>query len=95
MLDSPFQSLDLPRLRRAMDRIHEQVANRHGRVELTRSGCDDVCVILSKAELESPSLVRWKSPSRKRRNTRRCAKISRALPSNAGHVGRRRDFLRP
>ena len=36
-----------------MDRIHEQVAGGHGRVELTRPGCDDVCVILSKAELES------------------------------------------
>ncbi|HET6248737.1 MAG TPA: hypothetical protein VFE47_13625 [Tepidisphaeraceae bacterium] len=53
MPESLFQSLDLMRLRSAMDRIHEQVAAGHGRIELTRSGCDDVCVILSKAELES------------------------------------------
>jgi PHD/YefM family antitoxin component YafN of YafNO toxin-antitoxin module len=53
MPDSPFKSLDLSRLRRALARVHEQVSGRHGRIELTRDGCDDVCVILSKAELES------------------------------------------
>jgi PHD/YefM family antitoxin component YafN of YafNO toxin-antitoxin module len=53
MSDQPFQSLDVSHLRSALNKIHEQVAGNHGRVELTRAGCDDVCVILSKAELES------------------------------------------
>ncbi|HWE04868.1 MAG TPA: hypothetical protein VG326_20850 [Tepidisphaeraceae bacterium] len=48
-----FQSIDVLRLRDAIAKIHEQVACGHGRVELTRSGCDDICVIVSKADLES------------------------------------------
>jgi PHD/YefM family antitoxin component YafN of YafNO toxin-antitoxin module len=51
--DPAFDSLDVTQLRRAMDKIHEQVAAAHGRIELTRPGCDDVCVILSKTELQS------------------------------------------
>jgi PHD/YefM family antitoxin component YafN of YafNO toxin-antitoxin module len=47
------QMLELTRLRRALARIHEQVASRTDRVEFTREGCDDVCVIISKSELES------------------------------------------
>jgi len=53
MSEQPFQSVDVSHLRSALAKIHEQVAGSHGRVELTRAGCDDVCVILSKAELES------------------------------------------
>jgi hypothetical protein len=53
MSDQPFQSIDVANLRSAIARIHEQVADGHGRVELTREGCDDICVMLSKAELES------------------------------------------
>jgi len=53
MSDKPFQSLDVARLRRVLAKAHEQVSCHHGRIELTRAGCDDVCVILSKAELES------------------------------------------
>ncbi|HZL38367.1 MAG TPA: hypothetical protein VFC78_23845 [Tepidisphaeraceae bacterium] len=48
-----FQTLELTRLRRALAKVHGQVAGRHGRIEVTHDGCDDVCVILSKAELES------------------------------------------
>jgi PHD/YefM family antitoxin component YafN of YafNO toxin-antitoxin module len=47
------QTLEITRLRRALARIHEQVASRADRIELTREGCQDVCVIISKAELES------------------------------------------
>jgi PHD/YefM family antitoxin component YafN of YafNO toxin-antitoxin module len=53
MSDYHFQSVDVMHLRRTLAKCHENVAGRHGRVELTREGCDDVCVILSKAELES------------------------------------------
>lgn len=53
MNEALFQTLELTRLRRALAKIHEQVSCRHGRVEVTRDGCDDVCVIVSKAELES------------------------------------------
>ena len=53
MSDQLFKTLELTRLRRALAKIHEQVSCRHGRVEVTRDGCEDVCVILSKAELES------------------------------------------
>ena len=49
----PFQTIDVTRLRSAIAKIHESVACSHGRVELTRAGCDDICVILSKAELQS------------------------------------------
>jgi len=48
-----FQSIDVIRLRDAIAKIHQQVSCGHGRIELTRSGCDDVCVIVSKADLES------------------------------------------
>lgn len=50
---SSFQSLDVTRFRRALASIHEQVACGHGRVEVKRKGCDDVCVMISKAELEA------------------------------------------
>src|SRR5256885_8671814 len=53
MSETPFQSFDVAHLRRALAKVHEQVADGHRRVELTRPDCDDVCVILSKAELES------------------------------------------
>ena len=47
------QTLELTRLRRALARIHEQVSSRTERIEFTRDGSEDVCVIISKAELES------------------------------------------
>jgi hypothetical protein len=53
MAGETFQTLELTRLRKAIDRIHEQVAGRDGRVEITREGCDDVCVLISRTELES------------------------------------------
>ena len=48
-----FSSLDVTRVRRALAVLHEQVAFRRGRVEIKRRGCDDVCVMISKAELEA------------------------------------------
>lgn len=48
-----FQTLDVTRVRRALAGIHERVALGIGRVEIKRRGCDDVCVMISKAELEA------------------------------------------
>jgi len=53
MAGEAFQRLDLSRVARAMARIHEQVAQCDGRVEITREDCDDVCVLISRAELQS------------------------------------------
>lgn len=50
---SQHPTLDVTRFRRALASIHEQVAGGHGRVEVKRKGCDDVCVMISKAELEA------------------------------------------
>jgi PHD/YefM family antitoxin component YafN of YafNO toxin-antitoxin module len=48
-----FQSIDVTRFRRALANLHEVVGCGKGRIEVTRRGCDDVCVLISKAELES------------------------------------------
>lgn len=48
-----FQTLDVTRFRRALANLHEAVGCGKGRVEVTRRGCDDTCVLISKAELES------------------------------------------
>ena len=48
-----FQCLDVTRFRRARANLHELVGCGKGRIEVTRRGCEDVCVLISKAELES------------------------------------------
>ena len=48
-----FQNLDVTRFRRALANLHELVGCGKGRIEVTRRGCDDACVLISKAELES------------------------------------------
>ena len=48
-----FQTLDVTRVRRALATLHERVTLGAGRVEIKRRGCDDVCVMISKAELEA------------------------------------------
>ena len=48
-----FQSLDVTRFRRALTKLHERVGCGRGRIEIKRRGCSDVCVLISKAELES------------------------------------------
>lgn len=47
-----FQSLDVTRFRQTLAKLHEAVGCGNGRIEITRRGCDDVCVMISKAELE-------------------------------------------
>ena len=36
-----------------MDQLHERVARQWGRIEITRDGSPDACVLVSKAELQS------------------------------------------
>jgi hypothetical protein len=48
-----FQTLDVTRFRRALANLHQTVGCGCGRIEVTRRGCEDVCVLISKAELES------------------------------------------
>ena len=48
-----FQSLDVTRFRQTLAKLHEAVGCGHGRVEVTRRGCDDVCILISKCELEA------------------------------------------
>ena len=50
---SNFQTLDVTRFRQTLAKLHEAVGCGHGRVEVTRKGCDDVCVLISKCELDA------------------------------------------
>ena len=53
-MSSPlFQILDINDVRQALEQLHELIARGCGRIEITRAGCDDCCVLISKAELES------------------------------------------
>jgi hypothetical protein len=47
-----FDSYDVGYVSKALQKLHEQVARTTARVEITRDGCDDCCVLISKAELE-------------------------------------------
>jgi PHD/YefM family antitoxin component YafN of YafNO toxin-antitoxin module len=48
-----FQTLDVTRFRSTLAKLHEAVGCGKGRIEVKRRGCDDVCVLISKSELES------------------------------------------
>lgn len=48
-----IQAVDLTQFRRTLSSLHEIVGGKKKRVEIIRRGCDDVCVVISKAELES------------------------------------------
>lgn len=50
---SAFVTVDVTQFRRALARLHEQVGCCRGRVEVKRRGCNDVCVLISKAELDA------------------------------------------
>src|SRR4051812_17499147 len=48
-----FQTMDVVLAGETLARLHEMVADGRGRIEVKRGGCDDVCVLISKTELES------------------------------------------
>ena len=47
-----FHTLSLAQFLEIVEELHKRVANSHGRVEITRDGCEDVCILISKAELQ-------------------------------------------
>ena len=42
-----------PKVGRASRKLHDQVVQQKQRVHIARDGCDDVCVMISRSELES------------------------------------------
>jgi PHD/YefM family antitoxin component YafN of YafNO toxin-antitoxin module len=48
-----FQTLDVSKFRQTLAKLHEAVGCGNGRVEVTRRGCNDVCVLISRSELEA------------------------------------------
>lgn len=48
-----YQSMDITRVRQTLAHLHQQVAGGHRRIEIKRRGSDEVCVIISKSELEA------------------------------------------
>lgn len=53
LLEHANQTIDMTKVGRTIRRLHDQVCGGNRRVEITRAGCDDVCVMISKKELES------------------------------------------
>ncbi len=47
------QSVNLTEVASTIHVLHDRVCGDKRRVEITRDGCDDVCVLISKRELES------------------------------------------
>ena len=48
-----FHTLKLTEFLGAIEEFHGRVSQERGRIEITRDGCDDVCVLISKSELEA------------------------------------------
>ena len=48
-----FQSIDLAHCGHTLDDLHQRVSTGYGRIEITRKGGEDACVLISKAELET------------------------------------------
>ncbi len=48
-----FECYEVRHVGRSLEKLHEDVVRFKGRIEITRDGCDDCCVLISKAELES------------------------------------------
>jgi hypothetical protein len=46
-------TLDMTQVGRAIRKLHDHVVGARKRVEITRAGCEDICVMISKSELES------------------------------------------
>jgi PHD/YefM family antitoxin component YafN of YafNO toxin-antitoxin module len=53
MSEGSFQSLDLTAARVSLEQLFKQVIRDTGRVEITRDGSDESCVLISSAELSA------------------------------------------
>jgi PHD/YefM family antitoxin component YafN of YafNO toxin-antitoxin module len=52
MSDKSHPSFDASIVAPALESLHEQITRTRGRIEITRRGTDDRCVLISKEELE-------------------------------------------
>jgi prevent-host-death family protein len=52
-MEATFETLDVTIAQRSLADVHERVVKGTGRIELTRDGCDDAVVVISKAELDA------------------------------------------
>ncbi len=48
-----FETLDVNHVGSGLARLHEKIVRHRSRVEITRNGCDERCVIITKSELDS------------------------------------------
>ncbi len=51
--DHSYHSVDMTKVGKIIRKLHDQVVGQRRRVEITRAGCEDICVMVSKRELES------------------------------------------
>lgn len=51
--DRQHEVVDLNQVAKRIRRLHDQVCIQGQRVEITRAGCDEVCVMISKRELDA------------------------------------------
>lgn len=52
-MQSINHSIDMTKVGKMIRKLHDQVCTDKRRIEITRPGCDDVCVMISRHELES------------------------------------------
>ena len=48
-----FDSYEVKYVSGLLDQLHADVVRHKGRIEITRDGCDDCCVLISKTELDA------------------------------------------
>ena len=48
-----YPTIDTTGVVESIDQLHSQICTHGKRVEITRAGCEDRCVIISKSELDS------------------------------------------
>ena len=52
-IEHPYCQVDMTRVGRSIRKLHDQVVGQRQRVEITRAGSDDTCVMISRSELET------------------------------------------
>jgi PHD/YefM family antitoxin component YafN of YafNO toxin-antitoxin module len=52
-IEHAFPTIDMTRVGRSIRKLHDHVCINGKRVEITRAGCTDRCVMISKSELET------------------------------------------
>jgi hypothetical protein len=52
-IEHMYPTVEMTKVGRIMKKLHEQVVHQRHRVEITRAGCEDCCIMISRAELES------------------------------------------